>query len=83
MDHGSGYLHVEHQLGFSAIETIRANQNFEKHALDSGVIILSYLTDSGAFKASKFVDHIRNSAQRIRYCGTNAHHQNGVAERSI
>jgi hypothetical protein len=83
VDHGSGYLHVEHQLGFSAIETIRAKQNFEKRALDCGVVIQSYLTDSRAFKANAFVDHIRNSGQRIQYCGTNAHHQNGVAERSI
>ena len=83
VDHGSGYLHVEHQLGFSAIETIRAKQNFEKLALEHGVIIQNYLTDSGAFKANAFVDHIRNSGQRIQYCGTNAHHQNGVAERSI
>jgi hypothetical protein len=28
VDHGSGYMHVEHQLGFSAVETIRAKQNF-------------------------------------------------------
>lgn len=83
VDHGSGYLHVEHQLGFSAIETIRAKQNFEKMALEHGVVIQSFLTDSGAFKANAFVDHIRNSGQRIQYCGTNAHHQNGVAERSI
>jgi hypothetical protein len=74
---------VEHQLGFSAIATICAKQNFEKRALDHGVVIQSYLTDSGAFKANAFVDHIRNSGQRIQYCGTNAHHQNGVAERSI
>jgi hypothetical protein len=77
VDHGSGYLHVEHQLGFSAIETIRAKQNFEKRALEHDVLIQSYLTDSGTFKASSFVDHIRNSGQRIQYCGTNA------AERSI
>ena len=83
VDHGSGYVHVEHQLGFSAVETIRAKQNFEKKAIDHGVIIQSYLTDSGAFKANAFVDHIRNNSQRIHYCGTNAHHQNGVAERSI
>ena len=83
VDHGSGFLHVEHQLGFSAVETIRAKQSYEKMALDAGVVVQSYLTDSGAFKANAFVDHIRNSGQRIQYCGTNAHHQNGVAERSI
>ena len=77
VDHGSGNLHVEHQLGFSAIETIRAKQNYEKMSLDSGVTVQSYLADSGAFKANAFFSHIRNSGQRIQYCGTDAYHQNG------
>ena len=81
MDHGTGYLHVEHQLGFSTVETIRAKQNFENTAFEHGVVTQSYLTDSGAFKANAFVQHIRE--QQICYCGTNAHHQNGIAERSI
>ena len=83
VDHASGYVHIEFQLGFSAIETIRAKQNFEKFAFDNGVTPLTYLTDSGAFKANKFVTHIRDHNQKIQYCGTNAHHQNGVAERAI
>jgi hypothetical protein len=83
VDHSSTYVHIEHQLGFSAVETIRAKQNYEKFFLDNGVLIQGYLTDSGAFKANKFVQHIRESHQLIRYCGTNSHHQNGVAERAI
>ena len=47
------------------------------------MISITYLTDSGAFKANKFVQHIRGHNQKIQYCGTNAHHQNGVAERAI
>ena len=69
--------HFESRL-FSAIETIRAKQNFERYAFNHGVIPLTYLTDSGAFKANKFVQHIREHNQRIQYCGTNAHHQNGT-----
>ena len=83
VDHASGYVHVEFQLGFSAIETIRAKQNFEKFAFNNGVILITYLTDSGAFKANNFVQHLRDRNQKIQYCGTNAHHQNGVAERAI
>ena len=83
VDHGTGYVHVEHQLGFSAVETIRAKQSFESMAFEHGVVVQSYLTDSGAFKANAFVQQIRDHGQHIRYCGTNAHHQNGVAERSI
>ena len=38
----SGMIHVEHQLGFSSPETLRAKQTFEKMALDHGVLINSY-----------------------------------------
>ena len=41
------------------------------------------MTDNGIFKANAFVKHIHESNQKIRYCGVNAHHQNGVAERAI
>ena len=66
VDHGTGYIQVEHQLGFSAVETIRAKQNYEQQAMDNGVIIQSYLTDSGAFKANSFVQHIREHTQRLQ-----------------
>ena len=83
VDHATGYMHVEHQVGFSAVETIRAKHAFESLALVYVVTIESYLTDSGTFKAKAFVQHIRDHSQRIRYCGANAHHKNGVAERAV
>ena len=83
VDHCSGFLFVEPQLGFSSVESIRAKQAFESMALQSGVVVDTYLTDSGAFKANTFVRHIREREQRIQYCGANAHHKNGVAERAV
>jgi hypothetical protein len=83
VDRASSYVHIEHQLGFSAVETIRAKQAYEKFCLYHGVLIQDYLTDSGAFKANTFVQHIRESHQLLSLCGTNAHPQNGVAERAI
>jgi hypothetical protein len=83
VDHMSGYIHVEHQLGFSSSETIRAKQNFEQMSLGYGVLVEDYLADNGIFNKSKFVDHIREHNQMIHYCGVNAHHKNGVAERGI
>jgi hypothetical protein len=83
VDHGSSYMHVEHQFGFSAVETIRAKQSYERMCLDNGIFVKYYLTDSGAFKSNKFVKHIHETHQLMRLCGTNAHHQNGVAERAI
>jgi hypothetical protein len=83
VDHASGYMHVEHQLGFSASETLRAKHNYEQLALAHGVVVVNYLADNGTFKARRFVDEIRNRSQLIRYCGVNAHHKNGCAERAI
>jgi hypothetical protein len=83
VDHAYGLIHCEHQVGFSAMETIRANQSFERCCMDEGVVVQDYLTDSGAFKAKKCVSHIHETHQLLRFCGTNAHHQNGIAERDI
>jgi hypothetical protein len=51
--------------------------------MDEGAVVQDYLTDDGAFKANNFVSHIHDTHQLLRFCGTNAHHQNGVAERDI
>ena len=83
VDHMSGYIHVEPQLGFSSSETIRAKQDFEQFALNHGVLVDSYLADNGVFKANAFVQHIHTHNQRLSYCGVNAHHKNAIAERSI
>jgi hypothetical protein len=76
-------VHVEHQFGFYAAETIRAKQSYERMCLDNGILVQDYLTDSGAFKANKFVKHIDVTHQLMRFCGINAHHQNGADERAI
>ena len=83
VDHMSGYIHVEHQLGFSGVEAIRAKQNFEQMALVHGVLIQEYHADNGIFKAKDYVTELRELHQPIGYCGVGAHHQNGIAERSI
>jgi hypothetical protein len=58
INHASGYLHVEHQLRFSASESIRDKQNYEQFALGHEVIVTNYLADNGAFKANNFVAHL-------------------------
>ena len=64
----SGLIHVEHQLGFSSPKTIWAKQNFEKMALDHGVLINLYRDDNGIFWANEFVSHVRESNQKISLC---------------
>jgi hypothetical protein len=69
VDHASSYIHVEHQFGFSAVETIRAKQSYERMYLSNGVFVQDYLTDSGAFKANKFVKHIHETHHLLGFCG--------------
>jgi hypothetical protein len=83
VEHASGIVHCEHQLGFSAGETIPGKQSFEKMCMDNGVVVQDYLTDSGTFKVKNCVAHINETQKMMHFCGTNAHHQNGVAERAI
>ena len=77
------YVYVEHQLGFSSTETIRAKQSFDKLALEYGVIVENYLEDNDLFKASTLVQHLRDHNQRYQYCGVNIYHNNSMDERSI
>jgi hypothetical protein len=51
--------------------------------LDNGILVQDYMIKSGALKANKFVKYIHETHKLMRFCGTNAHHQNGVAERAI
>ncbi len=56
---------------------------FANWSYSSGGLIGKYTTDNGSFGASEFVDVIQTKGQIVKFCGVGAHHQNGVAERSI
>ena len=48
------------------------------------VTVRHYLDDNGRFAENEFLQAISESLyQTISYCGHNAHHQNGVAEKLI
>ncbi len=83
VDHASGFVHVEHQVSFVAAETVQCKHRFERKCRDMGVHVVSYQSDNGIFKAAEFVNHLMKQEQQIKFSGVGAHHQNGVAERSI
>jgi hypothetical protein len=83
VDRASGLVHCEHQVGFLRRGNNSWKAKIEKMCMDNGVVVQDYLTYSGTFKAHKFVAHIHETHQMMHFCGTNAHHQNGVAERAI
>jgi hypothetical protein len=83
VDHASGYIHVEHQVTFTAAHTLQSKHRFERKLRNLGVIVLAYQSDNGTFSAAEFVEEIHRNKQEIRFSGVGAHHQNGVAERAI
>ena len=83
VDHASGYVFVRHQNTLNALETIKSKIALEQLSKSFGVKIESYLTDHIPFNSEEFVENIELNRQQLRFSGVGAHHQNGVAERSI
>ena len=83
VDHFSGLDFVVPQESQSAEDTVEAKEVFERFAQSCGVAIRHYHCDNGVFAAKKFRDAVDHSQQTISFCGVNAHHQNGIAERRI
>jgi hypothetical protein len=85
VDHFSKFLHVEHITDMTSESTVLACKAFEAKAADMGVTIRRYHCDNGRFADNHFKRHCRTSIPQISvsYCGVNAHHQNGFAERYI
>ena len=83
VDHFSGLSFVHLQKGSTAAETIEAKHAFERHAKVNGVQIHHYHADNGIFETREFQESVSADGQTISYCGVNAHHQNGKAEKKI
>jgi hypothetical protein len=58
VDHATGYIHVEHQVSWSAAEMIAAKHRYERHMLDMGVTVVSYQSDNGTFGAAAFIKEL-------------------------
>ena len=82
-DAASGMIHVYHQYGFTAEETIQSKTRFENEALNCGVMVKQYHTDNGVYRSTEFLKELAEKGQGIRMSGSHAHHQNGAAENAI
>jgi hypothetical protein len=83
VDHATGYISVQHQQTFGAADTVKAKLQFERAAYDDGVIVQNYHTNNGVFTAKEFLNELVTKGQKVRFAGSGAAHQNGIAERSI
>ena len=64
-------------------ETIYAKKLFERYAAGFNVRVEHYHCDNGIFADNSFIQHCEGMGQGIKYCGVNAHFQNGRAEKAI
>jgi hypothetical protein len=83
VDHCSGYIHHKNQVSLRIGETLKGKHNFECFAKQFNVKIKHYHADNAPFGANEFKADIANQDQELTFSGVGAHHQNGVAERSI
>eukprot|EP00934_Nitzschia_sp_Nitz4_P000920 Nitzschia sp. Nitz4//scaffold577_size2809//140//955//NITZ4_009285-RA/size2809-processed-gene-0.1-mRNA-1//-1//CDS//3329554798//920//frame0 len=83
VDHFSRLSFVHLQQSTSGIETLEAKKAFERFADSHGVSVKHYHADNGRFADTLFVRHTASLGQSISFCGVNAHHQNGIAEKRI
>ena len=84
IDHYSGISYVHMQKSTNGEETVLAMETYKTWCRNYGVTVRHYLSDNGRFTENKFLQAVSESPyQSISYCGVNAHHQNGVAEKHI
>jgi transposase InsO family protein len=83
VDHASGKIFHYPQTDLTAEQTIRGKQIMERAAEVAGFSIKAYHSDNGIFASTEFRDHCARLKQSISFSGAHAHHQNGIAERSI
>ena len=82
-DHATGFIHVSLMTDFTGEATVTACREFEAHSREMGVEIRHYHCDNGRFADNKFLSHCKLNHISVSFCGVNAHHQNGLAERTI
>ena len=83
VDHYSRFAYVHLQTKLNGEQTVEAKQAFERLAASHGVKVRHYHADNGIFADTMFKQAVQSAHQTMTFCGVNAHHQNGVAERMI
>ena len=75
------YIHCMSKI--TSEETIYVKKCFESHTTGYNVSVDHYHFYDGQFVDNAFIQHCEGMGQGIKYCGVNAHFQNGRAEKAI
>ncbi len=83
IDHASRFLHFTPHISTGSKEAISVKHHFEHLSSQYNRSVKCYHTDNGIFASKDFRSNCIQQNQRIKFCGVNAHHQNGIVERYI
>ena len=83
VDHYSSLSFVFLQETSNMEETLKAKAAFESFCAKHGVVVKHWHADNGRFAENGWLNSCTTKQQTISFCGVNAHHQNGYAERRI
>ena len=83
VDHASQRIFNYNQISLRAGETLVGKRILDNEAASLGFEIKKFLSDNGIFVSKEFKGDLVRRNQTLRLSGVGAHHQNGVAERSI
>eukprot|EP00957_Ditylum_brightwellii_P154919 11790793-Ditylum_brightwellii.AAC.1 len=83
VDHASNLVFIVHQVTLSGIETVKSKLKLDRFASEFGVKNKSFHTDNGVCTSTNFMDSLLEDKQTIRFSGSGAAYQNGIAERKV
>ena len=83
VDHFSDFTYCHLMTVMDAASTVEAKLAFERLLAIHAITASHYHCDNGLFDTKLFRLNISTAHQTMSFCGVNAHHQNGKAERRI
>jgi hypothetical protein len=83
VDSRSDVTYIHPQQTSSSIDTLIAKHTFERWSASYERKIKHYHSDNGRFVDNEWTNDCNKQQQTVSMCGFNAHHQNGIVERSI
>jgi hypothetical protein len=83
VDHASRFIHFTPHISTGCKEALQAKHEFESIAQQHNRNIKCYLSDNDIFASKEYRESCLQQKQHTKFCGVNAHHQNGIAEQHI
>ena len=79
----STIIYACHQVSFVACNTIAGKHLLDQFSASVGVNVQGYHADNHIFNSKEYIQDCELRGQKIKFCGVEAHYQNGCAERAI